>query len=583
MYISRVKAKNVYSFDEIDLNFSRFPVLQVSGQNLDEKRANEDSVNGIGKTNIYNLISQALYSRDILKTKKGYLKNMFSSGEFVIEVWVDDLVVKYSKSECTIHDGAEVMINGRKAVTEYFESILSYELFLPLTYISSTVYFPFFDATPKQQKDFITLVFADLLKMKDAVPILRENISELRVKLNGTEGKKEIYKKLIEEEIEDENIEVPELPELINYETKIKELDRKIREIEYAEARKTELESIGKPEETEDKSEEIKSIQERIWKGNGIIEIEEAELKKLVSLKDYSECPTCGAEIKYDASIEKEKKVYIDKLINARDNLNVELVELKKHQEKYDEYVKQLDAYTKSQNELANIHLVDKQPLVAEIEELKLLERDQQELYENTKEQREKAIRINAERQAKRQAQHSAQIDLAALEKEEAEDKSVLKDIELLLEICDKTIVEKQIPKRLNILEKYINSELATFTSQYKVKLDMDDKIRPKILKKGKEYPYENCSQGERGRINLALMLAIRIILEKLGKKVPNLIFVDELLNIIDTGGKQLIVEALERLDANCFIVCHDYDFDVPQIVLVKQDNKTIMECFDDG
>jgi ABC-type molybdenum transport system ATPase subunit/photorepair protein PhrA len=174
-----------------------------------------------------------------------------------------------------------------------------------------------------------------------------------------------------------------------------------------------------------------------------------------------------------------------------------------------------------------------------------------------------------------KKAKEKAEKELVEVEKQEVEKNNTLKDIELLIEICDKVIIEKQIPQRLTILERVINTELSNFTSQYKVKLDMDDKIRPKVIKKGKEYPYENCSQGERGRINLALLLAIRTILKKLGKKIPNLLFVDELLNIIDVGGKQLIVETLQELDISCWVVCHDFEFDIPQLTLVKENNKT--------
>jgi DNA repair exonuclease SbcCD ATPase subunit len=105
-----------------------------------------------------------------------------------------------------------------------------------------------------------------------------------------------------------------------------------------------------------------------------------------------------------------------------------------------------------------------------------------------------------------------------------------------------------------------------------------DSKIKPKVIKFGKEYPYKNCSQGERGRINLALLLAIRNILQVLGKSVTNLLFIDELLNIIDAGGKKIIVNTLSELDLNSFIICHDFTFDVAQLELVKKDNMTYVQ-----
>jgi len=86
MKLIRLKAKNIYSFDKIDIRLDNHVLVQVTGNNLDEKRTvltEEDSevsqnVNGVGKTNLYNCIIQALYSRDIYKTKKSFLKNMFA-------------------------------------------------------------------------------------------------------------------------------------------------------------------------------------------------------------------------------------------------------------------------------------------------------------------------------------------------------------------------------------------------------------------------------------------------------------------------------------------------------------------------
>ena len=66
---------------------------------------------------------------------------------------------------------------------------------------------------------------------------------------------------------------------------------------------------------------------------------------------------------------------------------------------------------------------------------------------------------------------------------------TTLENLKILLEICDKIIVSKQIPKRLEILERFINIELSNFTSQYTIKLEMvKDKIKPSIIKEGKIY-----------------------------------------------------------------------------------------------
>ena len=578
MLLKKLIAKNVYSFDNIEVDLCRGKVIQITGTNLDEARkSNEESVNGIGKTNLYNLIIQCLYSRDIAKTTKGFLGNMFTDKDFYIELWVDDNVVIYSKSSCALYRNGNLVINGRSAITAFFEEIMPFDLFLPLTYISSSVYFPFFDATPKQQKEFITLVFADLLKTREAIPILKEKQAEIKDTISSCENKIEVYREQVEEEIETPDFDIPELPELKDY--SIDDIERQIKEIERLEQKKMELDSVKKPTELENKEDEIISIRDRISKGEVVISNLERDYANLVRLEGYDACPTCGQPITLNEGEIQDKNKEINKYKAVLAQLFGELKTLKQHQAQYAEYEKELAIYNKSQNELASIHISDKEPLVAQVKQMRELDKEQKEEWKNIKELREVLIRKVTEIETKQKIRDKALIELAQLEQTEQESRSLLHEVDILVEICDKVIVEKQIPERLTILEKFINVELSNFTSQYKIKLEMKDtKIQPKVIKLGKEYPYKNCSQGERGRINLALLLAIRNILKVLGKSTTNILFIDELLNIIDSSGKEIIVDTLSNMNLNSFIVCHDFTFDIFQLVLIKKDNKTYVQ-----
>jgi DNA repair exonuclease SbcCD ATPase subunit len=419
------------------------------------------------------------------------------------------------------------------------------------------------------------LIFNDLLKVKNAVPQLRENIQEVKNTLRTIDGKREVFEEIIEKELDSQYLPVPELPKVESLNSKVYELESKIREAKKLEEEKRQLEQVEKPEEVENKEEEYNEVIRRVQKADGIIELEIEKLKKMLRIKDYSVCPTCGAKIEYDEKLEEEQRQYIKKLQKAREELQEKQRELKLHQDKYTKYLKASTLYTESQKKLAYILIPDVTEIEKEIIQLRELDKKQNEEYEKVKQEREKAISHNAHLDAEKKNKENAKVELAQLEEKEKASKALLQDLELLLEICDKVIIEKQIPKRLELLEKLINIELSNFTSQYKIKLDMNEKIKPKIVKNGKEYPYENCSQGERGRINLALLFAIRCILEKIDKPVPNFLFIDELLNIIDTGGKELIVTTLQTLDITSMIVCHDYEFDIPQLVLIKKENKT--------
>jgi len=288
------------------------------------------------------------------------------------------------------------------------------------------------------------------------------------------------------------------------------------------------------------------------------------------------ECPECGAPIDITEKDIEEQRKTLKRLKKTLMGLEQYLREIVIKDKAYLNYEKRLHEYNKSQNELASIHIEDTAPLQERLDELSELDSEQKTRYLKAQQEKEQVITHNAKIRERQKRREEAQIELAHSVDRENELKEKIRDIDILLEICDKVIVEKQIPERLNILEKFINLELSNFTSQYKIKLEMlDSKIKPTVVKLGKAYPYKNCSQGERGRINLALLLAIRSILTMLKKEIPNILFIDELLNIIDAGGKQIIVDTLNELEINSFIVCHDFVFDVPQLVLIKEDNKT--------
>ena len=581
MQIKKVIAKNVYSFDKIDIDFSKYNVVQITGENLDEVKISneENNVNGIGKTNLYNLIIQALYSRDISKTKKGYLKNMFVKGNFEIVLYVDDYKLVYTKDNTTLSKNGEVFISGRKAVTDFFEDRIPFDLFLYLSYISSSIYFPFFDATPKEQREFITLVFSDLLRLKEAIPKIKSKQTENNKEITQIKAKIEVYKEQVNQTIKEEEIHIPDLPELQDYTSKIKELEEKIRDAKITNQKIQELTKIKEPKKVEDKSEEINRLKERRIKGKTLIEIAEKEYKKITKFKGYSQCPTCGSKIEYDEELEKQKANEIQKLKKTMAQVTKEINELLEHQEQYQQYVKAKEQYDKAQLELTKLHEVDFAPFVQEAQKLRELDTCQRELYENTKKQREEAIKEQSKIEEQKKQKEKAQIELTQLENKLTKAEELKNKLALIIEICEKVIIEKQIPKRLEILEKLINIELSNFTSQYIIKLSMlKDKIAPKVVKNNKEYPYQNCSQGERGRINLALMLAIRQVLKVVGKSCPNFIFIDELLNIIDKSGKIIIVDILKNYPATSFIICHDFEFDVDQLILEKKDNKTCIK-----
>ena len=577
MKLKRLIAENVYSFDKIDVQLDKYPLVQVTGKNEDEERKiltdeqsdSEHFVNGIGKTNIYNCILQALYSRDIYKTKKQYLKNLYAKGKFSITLYVDDLKIVYSSDDCILYKDNDVFLTGRKAVTEYFEKLIPFDLFLHLTYISSSIVFPFFTATPKQKTEFIELVFSDLNKFKQSIPKLREKLTQVQKDKQKAENNIDLYKTQIAE-LPGEELPVPEIQEvsfvleLNNWRNIINTLETNKEEYERLLKR---LEQIGEIQEV---TENLDELSERIGKGKGLIDLTTKEINALKKI-NYKVCPTCGAELdfKTTANLIQEKEEYKARLTEQYKKLVNKLKKLKEQKEKarvYNDVKSKLTDVKFSGAELTEA--------TAQLEKIQEKQEKEQERLKKQKEERDKIIKHNSKVAQKT----DLETKLAQAQEELNAQELLHTKITLLLNICETVIVGKQIPKRLEILEKFINIELANFTSQFTVKLEMDSKIKPKVLKNKKVYPFENLSTGEKLRINISLIFAIRTILQKLGKEVYNinLLYIDEVLGVLDFAGKHLLLESLQRYNLNIFLVSHDFIFpDVQLLQLVKKGNKT--------
>ena len=594
MKLKRLIAENVYSFYKIDIILDKHDLTQVTGINKDEERQvniDEESiassnVNGVGKTNIYNCIIQALYSRDIYKTKKSFLKNMFTRGKFSItlelEIEQTQYKITYMADECILFKEGNQFISGRASVTEFFENLIPFELFLNLTYISSTITFPFFTATPTQQKQFIELVFSDLTKFKESIPKLKDRLSdELKLK-NTIETQIEIYIKQADIEI-DKYIKVSELPEQEDLSAELYTLQ----------ARSTKLESIKRDINLLNKKLEkplieviepevnLAELQERLGKGKGIIEVTTTEIKKLEKLSTNSVCTLCGSEIDIatNKKLLKEKQDYLLSLQDTLKTVREDIKEAQAQQALYEKYQEKVKERKEIKDKLLNVSYSAEEfdGLLAQQLKIKQAQEAQSNKLKEVQAQRETAITHNTKIDLDTIAKKIAQGNLEELAQQNPD--VLITNIKVLIEICDKVILNKQIPKRLEVLERFINIELVNFTSQYQVKLDMDkNKIKPSVIKNSKVYPVENISTGEKARINISLIFAIRNILTRLNKEVYNinLLYVDELLGVLDFSGKHLLLETLKTYNLNIFLVSHDYTFpDIELLNLVKKDNKT--------
>ena len=119
-------------------------------------------------------------------------------------------------------------------------------------------------------------------------------------------------------------------------------------------------------------------------------------------------------------------------------------------------------------------------------------------------------------------------------------------------------IIKKYIP----MFNKQINSYLKIMEADYSFTLN--EEFSETIKSRGREeFSYASFSQGEKARIDIALLFTWRDIAEKVSGVKINCLFLDEVYDsATDAEGVKAITAILNKMvDANVFIISHrDHD-----------------------
>ena len=75
------------------------------------------------------------------------------------------------------------------------------------------------------------------------------------------------------------------------------------------------------------------------------------------------------------------------------------------------------------------------------------------------------------------------------------------------------------------------------------------------------EVDIKSLSSGELNRVNTATLLAVRKLMSGVSKTHINLLFLDEVVSVLDEAGKDCLIEVLlKEKDLNSFVVSHGYN-----------------------
>jgi len=308
-------------------------------------------------------------------------------------------------------------------------------------------------------------------------------------------------------------------------------------------------------------------------------------LKQLGEIRDT--CPTCEQPI--DSSVElamkEAEEVKYEEATRRIKTLQREIVDIKSENNEYErcQAVKKdwEDLFRSIDRELQT-DLLDQQELESRVSDVQGRLRESKQELSRIAEENERLTRRNTRIQV---IQEQTDEFIAQLE-EYSEKLEKNRKLESNLEILKKSfstngLLAYKIENLVGELEELANVYLAElsdgrFTLEFVVS---NDKLNVQITDAGNVIDILALSSGELARVNTATLLAIRKLMSSISKSKINILFLDEVISVLDDAGKERLVEVLMREDLNTYLVSHGWSHPLlEKIEVVKSENISTLE-----
>ena len=567
--------------------------------------------NGAGKSSIPLILEEVLYNKNSKGIKKADIQNReFNKGyniflDFSVEKEKYRIEVRRSRGtiKVKLFKGKED-ISSHTATNTYktLEDILGldFKTFSQLVYQNTTASLQFLTATDANRKKFLVDLFG-VEEYSKYYDIFREIDKEISNEITGIQSKCDTIEKWLEDnKLESTNI-LPELklPEISEEDEKkirslrldfenISEKNKKIRENNTY----RELLADISPNDFTLKGEEEKGIrsyddlQSELGINRRIIQESAKEITHLSSLK--KECPTCQQEVNHTV---------IQNLKNQSHERSQKAESEVKNLEQKIEQIKMLNSIItskqKMQRDFEDLYGRVDLTLPSDILDANELKDNIKVLMDKVKSARsnlQEVIDENSKRQ-----KHNTRIQVILEQTEEFTEQ--LKELEKDLSKQEKVHTNLEILKRAfsnNGLIAYklenLVKDFEDLTNEYLAELSdgrfnlnfvvENDKLNVDLSDNGKSVDILALSSGELARVNTATLVSIRKLMSSISKSRLNVLFLDEVINVLDETGREKLVEVLlEEEGLNTYIVSHGWTHPLlEKVEVIKESNISRLE-----
>ena len=540
----KIRWKNLLStgntFSEIDLSATRNTLIV--------------GANGSGKSTILDALTYTLFGKPYRKINKGMLVNSVNQSNLIAELEFTIGKNEYKIVRGTKPNRFEIFCNGQmwdkeSTVVEQQKNLeqnvlkMNYKSFTQIVVLGSSTFVPFMRLPLPQRREIIEdildiQVFSIMnSRLKDRVRENSNEIKDLDYQLHLLNEKIDLQKKYMFE-LEKKNQE-----EVLKKEEKIKEYET----------------------ENEQATEEIKILAEEAHLLHIQLEDYAASADKLQKLntiliklqqklqgcqkehkffEENDECPTCSQKIKkaFKNSMISALDTKINDMSNGKSELEKAIEEERERNLMFVQLSKQSTEVNTSMSNV-NYKLVSIRKSIddirKDIEELEGSNPDKKAEYKKLE------TLVNEKKEVKTNNTNSKK------------DRDVLNAATALLK--DSGIKTRIIKTYLPTMNKMINQYLQSM--DFYVNFTLDENFEETIKSRYRDiFTYESFSEGEKARIDIALLLTWRSIAKLKNSVDTNLLILDEIFDSsLDQSGASDLGWILRNFDdsTNVFVISH--------------------------
>jgi DNA repair exonuclease SbcCD ATPase subunit len=608
--IKQLRWANAFSYGKDNkIDFVQAPLTQLVGRN------------GHGKSSIALILEEVLFNKNSKGIKKADILNRYVKDKsYTIELDFErdgiDYTIKSTRGTAQtvklFKQGIDISAHTATATYKMIEDILGFDhkSFSQIVYQSNASSLEFLTAPDTARKKFLIEIL-NLSKYTKAAEIFKEVTADLAKDISNASTKVSTVNSWLNK-YENTDLSIKPLIEVpaINgsLHTESLALAQKLDTLEYTNKKiqqnntykqlQAKINLVPVPVEP---TINIKFIDEK----SKVLNSESIELTKTIKdsktfvqkmTKLEGNCPTCLQHIDTDkineliaeqSNTQKTASIMLEKLAVAMAELSAEsasynsqkaiCLNAQKMQEDWEKYHSLIDT------EMPN-DLLDKQQLE---DNLNSLEKQLADLRKRIEFAESKNKEANA---------HNTKVELVSKQliemREELEvyslDLHILSERMSILNVLTKTfsttgLVAYKIECLVKDLEEITNNYLVDLSDgrfQIGFKINASDKLNVVITDNGKDIEILALSGGEKARVNVATLLAIRKLMQTLSSSRINLLILDETVETLDTDGKEKLVEVLLREEhLNTFLVSHGFTHPLLEKVnVVKHNNISQIE-----